>query len=167
VEGAARNIWRAASVVGRAPLLENVATIVQPPGTMNEAEWTSAVLDASGGLLLLDLHNLHANATNFAFDARRFVDQTAPRGPSLVHLAGGRLIPAGDGSLRILDDHLHATPEPVFELLEHVAERAQGPLTVVLERDGRYPSIEELLLELTRAREALAKGRERKSRKVA
>ena len=81
-----------------------------------------------------------------------------------VHLAGGRSvgIPGKPGQQRLLDDHLHATPDVVFTLLEFVAARSPHPRTVILERDGLYPPFEELLNELERARAALAAGRARR-----
>ena len=57
-----------------------------------------------------------------------------------------------------MDDHLHDVPDPVFELLEYAAARALQPLTVALERDGSYPSISDLLIQLDRARRAMARG---------
>ena len=60
---------------------------------------------------------------------------------------------------RILDDHLHDVPEPVFELLRFVASRAAQPLTVILERDGGFPSMASLLEQLDRARAAMEIGR--------
>jgi len=75
-----------------------------------------------------------------------------------VHLAGGRRI-AG----RILDDHVHDVPAPVYDLLVELAARAPQPLTVILERDGAYPPFEQLLAQLERARAALKEGRERRS----
>jgi uncharacterized protein (TIGR04222 family) len=78
-----------------------------------------------------------------------------------VHLAGGRWIGAS-GARRLLDDHLHDVPEPVYDLLAEVGARAPYPLTVILERDGRYPPIEILLDQLERARRSLAAGRARR-----
>jgi uncharacterized protein (UPF0276 family) len=54
-------------------------------------------------------------------------------------------------------------PDPVYELLEEVAARAPQPLTVILERDGKFPSIDALLAQLDRARYAVAAGRNRAS----
>lgn len=157
IEDLRRNVERAAGVVGSAPWLENVATLVAPPGgTLGEAEWITRALDASGCDLLLDLHNLHANAENFAFDALRFLDEIPLERVRAVHLAGGRRI----GS-RILDDHLHDVPAAVYALLVELAARAPNPLTVILERDGAYPSFEHLLTQLDGARAALAEGRKR------
>ena len=122
-----------------------MAWLIEPPlSTFDEASWLHAVLDATGCDLLLDLHNVHANAANFGFDAEGLV-RSLSRSDGAVHLAGGRRIERG----RILDDHLHGVPDEVFELLGHVS--ADDAL-VILERDGNYPPIEELLAELRRAR---------------
>ena len=141
LEGLMRNVDQARRVVGSAPLMENIATLIDPPfSTYDEISWMETVAHATGCDLLLDLHNLHANATNFGF---------APRIPrcriGAVHIAGGKRI-EGD---RILDDHLHAVPDEVFALLSVVTADL-----VILERDGRYPAFGELLAELDRARAA-------------
>jgi uncharacterized protein len=160
IEGTARNLARATAVVGRAPLVENVATLVLPPGSdRDEPAFIADVLAATDAELLLDLHNLHANAVNFGFDARYALDRLPLARVGAIHLAGGRWIEAPDGERRLLDDHLHAVPDPVYSLLEGVARAATRPLTVILERDGAYPGIAELIAELDRARAAIARGR--------
>jgi uncharacterized protein (UPF0276 family) len=77
-----------------------------------------------------------------------------------AHLAGGKWVEAL-GERRLLDDHLHDAPEPVYHLLTELAAMVPHSLTVILERDGNYPPIEILLRQLDRAREALAEGRSR------
>jgi uncharacterized protein (UPF0276 family) len=155
VEGAARNFARAAARVGARPLVENVASLVDPPGSdLDEGAWLCAILEATGCDLLLDLHNLHANATNFGFDARAVIERLPAERIGAIHLAGGRRV-----ADRIVDDHHHAVPHAVFQLLTLVARRARRPLTVILERDGAYPPMPELLAELDAARAALAAGR--------
>jgi uncharacterized protein (UPF0276 family) len=81
-----------------------------------------------------------------------------------IHLAGGKWVGKGDVR-RVLDDHLHDVPDPVYGLLEEVGARTKPGLMVILERDGDFPSIECLLNQLDRAREALARGRERTLRR--
>ena len=159
VAGAARNLARAARVTGAAPLVENVASLIDPPGsTLDEAAWLAAVMQATDCDLLLDLHNLHANAVNFRFDATAVIGALPADRIAAIHLAGGSLMGG-----RILDDHQHAVPDPVFELLEAAGRRATRPLTVILERDGAYPPMSVLLDELAHARAALARGREARS----
>ncbi len=164
IEGAAANLWRARQIVGTTPLVENIATLIDPPGSdRDEFHWLTAILAASDGKLLLDLHNLYANATNFKYDPFRFLAALPPERIAAVHLAGGRWASALD-ERRWLDDHLHDVPPAVYELLTAVGAHAPQPLTVILERDGHYPPIESLLAELRRARAALAAGRARRKR---
>lgn len=161
IEGALVNLARAKQIAGVAPQVENVATLIDPPGSdRDEAAWLSAIIRNSESKLLLDLHNLHANATNFNFNPCEFVARMPAERISTVHLAGGKWI-GRSGAQRLLDDHLHDVPDPVYELLEEVAARAPQPLTVILERDGNFPSIESLLAQLDRARQAATRGRAR------
>ena len=161
IAGALANLARAKEIAGVAPQVENVATLIEPPGSdRDEAAWLSAIVRNSQSDLLLDLHNLHANALNFNFDAREFLSRIPIERVATIHLAGGKWI-GRRGAERLLDDHLHDVPDPVYELLEAVAARAPRPLTVILERDGNFPSIESLLAQLDRARAAVARGRQR------
>jgi uncharacterized protein len=160
LEGLAANVARARAVIGVGPALENVATLLEPPGSdRDEPAWITGAIAATGSELLLDLHNLHANARNFGFDARAALSRLPLARVSQVHLAGGHWITASDGERRLLDDHRHDVPDPVFGLLTELATRTSRPLTVILERDGAYPPWSSLLAELDRARAALARGR--------
>jgi uncharacterized protein len=161
VVGAAKNLARARQIVGSMPLMENIATLLEPPcSVLSEQAWIAGIASASGCGLLLDLHNLHANATNFGFDPLQFLAEIPLARVGCIHIAGGEWITAPAGDKRyLLDDHLHDVTEPVYELLSEVAARASQPLTVILERDGAYPPMPALLDELSRARAALAAGR--------
>jgi uncharacterized protein (UPF0276 family) len=160
VDGALANLRQAAAVVGTLPALENVATLIDPPcSTMDEAAWTSAIVEASGAPLLLDLHNLWANALNFGQAPLALLQAMPLRRVQQVHLAGGRWWGPGVQRARRLDDHLHEVPPEVFGLLQALAAAVPQPLTVIVERDGAYPAFDQLLAELDLARAALARGR--------
>jgi uncharacterized protein len=162
VAGAVRNVARAAEVVGGRPLLENVATLIDPPGsTQDEAGWITAVLRGTGCDLLLDLHNLYANAINFGREPRALLAALPAELIAAVHLAGGRWVKGARGDRRLLDDHLHDVPAPVYQLLAEVGALTPRPLTVILERDGAFAGVGPLLDQLDRARTALACGRAR------
>lgn len=167
VEAAVRNIERATRTVGAAPLLENIATLIEPPGSpLVEADWIGAILGGAGAPMLLDLHNLYANAVNFGHDPFALLDAMPIARVRAVHLSGGQWIdePTPDGAARgqrLLDDHVHDVPAIVFGLLEHLAASGVGPLDVIVERDGDYPAFEVLLAQLDAARAALWRGRAR------
>jgi uncharacterized protein (UPF0276 family) len=161
IDGAVQNLAAAKKIVGSAPLVENIATLIDPPGSrLSEADWTANILSMADCPLLLDLHNLYANAVNFDFDAYDYIDRLPQESIRVIHLAGGRWITANSSSeRRLLDDHLHDVPDSVYELLKYVGQKTFHPLTVILERDGRYPPIDTLLNQLDLARDALRHGR--------
>ena len=124
--------------------------------------------------LLLDLHNLYANAVNFRGDPASAAIEALSRLPldhgGTVHIAGGRWLAAGNlcqDEKRWRDDHLHPVPDARLSMLEELAALAPQPLTVVRERDGAYPAMDELLLELQLARGAMRRGRKRQSQTTA
>jgi uncharacterized protein (UPF0276 family) len=162
VAGAARNLERARVVVGSLPVVENVATLLEPPGsTLEEVAWVRAVAVGSNCGLLLDLHNLVTNARNTGGDPFVALTRWPLERVELVHVAGGRPVATPGGPPRWLDDHLHDIPDIVYALVAELAARAPGPLTVLYERDGAYPPFPRLLSELDRLRVALAEGRAR------
>lgn len=164
VEATAENLERAARRVGARPLAENVATLIDPPGSdRSEQAWLLALLDASGSDLLLDLHNLVTNGQNLGYDPLTLVDALPADRIRAIHIAGGAEIEATSGERRMLDDHRHAVPGSVFALLERIGERVPHPVDVILERDGGFPLFGELLDEIDRARTALAAGRARRA----
>jgi uncharacterized protein (UPF0276 family) len=159
IAGTLENLRVAREIVGVAPQVENVATLIDPPSSSyDEASWITAIVSNSQSDLLLDLHNLHANSVNFGFDPIDFISRLPAERIRGIHLAGGRMV-GKDANRRVLDDHLHDVPDPVFTLLEEVGARTMRPLTVILERDGCFPPIEVLVTQLDQAREALARGR--------
>jgi hypothetical protein len=161
IEGACRNIACAARIVGCAPLVENIATLVAPPASQfDEAEWIERIVRGADVSLLLDLHNLYANAVNFGDDPRALLHRLPLERVAAVHLSGGHWIDGPNGVRRLLDDHLHDVPPQVFALLRELGRLAPQPLTVIIERDGAYPPIARLLDQLETARAALAAGRE-------
>ncbi|OBV38236.1 DUF692 domain-containing protein [Janthinobacterium psychrotolerans] len=161
VAGAVANIALATRIVGSAPLMENIATLVNPPAsTMDEAQWLAHIIDGAQVPLLLDLHNLYANAVNSGLDPQAMLLRLPLARVGAVHLSGGHWVdePGGAGR-RLLDDHLHDVPPEVFDLLTSLARQAPQPLTVIVERDGNYPSFGHVLGQLALARAALRAGR--------
>lgn len=162
VEAAIANVERAARIVGASPLLENIATLVEPPAsTLDEATWLTGIVAGSGSRMLLDLHNLYANAVNSGRDPAEELLRLPLERVAAIHLSGGHWIPepGNPQRRRLLDDHVHDVPDDVFRLLTLVARHTSQPLTVILERDGGYPEFGRLLAQLDAARAALRAGR--------
>jgi uncharacterized protein (UPF0276 family) len=160
IDGALANLERARRTVGALPCVENIATLIDPPAScLAEGEWVRAIAQASGAGMLLDLHNLYANALNFGVAPEALLRSMPLERVEMVHLSGGRWIGGPGGGRRLLDDHLHDVPDAVYSLLETVARAAPRALTVIVERDGNYPAFSALLGQVERARTVLARGR--------
>ncbi|MFN7920576.1 MAG: DUF692 domain-containing protein [Bryobacteraceae bacterium] len=160
VDATLANLDRVRRACGRVPAIENIATLIDPPlSPFTEPQWLARILAGCENPMLLDLHNVYSNATNFGMDPFRFLDELPLCRVTTIHIAGGKWIESKRGARRWLDDHKNPTPGGVYELLEHVAARVPQPLTVILERDGNFPAIDEMLGELDQARKAVARGR--------
>ncbi len=166
IAGTLENLERIKKIIGTAPALENIATLMDPPGsTLSESEWVGEIVNQSGCDMLLDLHNLYSNAVNFGFDPLSLLKKFPLDKVKVVHLSGGHWIaepeqfrsnPKGQ---RLLDDHVHDVPDVVFQLLGRVAESVTQPLTVIIERDGNYPHFAVLLQQIRRAKKVLKEAR--------
>ncbi len=131
-------------------LLENVTYYFPLPGAeMTEWEFVVRILEGGDCGMLLDLNNLYINAKNHNYDAYEFLNSIPLDRVVEVHLAGGLL---RDGIY--VDTHGHSVSESVWEYLEFVSSNANIK-GIVLERDQNFPSFEELIGELRRARRIL------------
>ncbi|BDV34212.1 DUF692 domain-containing protein [Methylocystis iwaonis] len=147
IDVVARNVDTVRKRINAPLLLENITTVVRVPGAeMDEPEFLTRTLDATGCGWLCDVANLYTNAVNQQVD----IDATFERWPwerlVQIHYAGGRW---RDGVL--IDSHDSATSEAVWALYDRIVARA--PVKgVILERDERLPIFAELLDEVARAR---------------
>ena len=139
-------------------LLENNVYFVEmPDDEMDEARFLNALCLESGCGLLLDLHNVHCNSLNMGNDARSLLDELDLSNVVEIHLGGGH----EDGPY-YLDSHSGPTPEPVWELLDHVLARAPNVRGIVFELFGSwYETMGEsgLSAELRRMRAAWRRRR--------
>lgn len=142
------------SLAGLPLLLENIAYTLQLPGAeMTEAELVRAVVEETGAFLLLDLENVHANASNHGYDPIEYLETLPLERVVEVHLAGGI---QREG--RYIDSHTRPVPEESWALLEWLAPRA-ALRAVIIERDDDLPPFTELLAEVRRAKEILDAAR--------
>jgi uncharacterized protein len=112
---------------------ENAAYYIACPGSeMREAEFLARLVDRAGTWLHLDLHNIYTNSINLeGFDLKDYLDTIPLDRVIAIHLAGGSW---ADGLYH--DWHDSRVPEPVWDLLQDVLERA-SPGAVILEYQGR------------------------------
>ena len=91
--GGAQHPASGRTIVGAVPAMENVATLIDPPGSdMNEPGWIGEVVSQAPCGLLLDLHNVYTNCVNAGGDPYQFVADLPAGSIQAIHLAGGQLI---------------------------------------------------------------------------
>jgi hypothetical protein len=108
------------------------------------------ILQRSGCLQLLDLHNVYCNAVNHHFDPFAAVDRMPLDAVAEIHIAGG----SWEGGFW-MDAHDGRVPEPVWDLLEYTLPRCPSVGGVVFEMlDEHVPRLgaDAIQQELTRAR---------------
>lgn len=139
------------AVVDRIPVqvaLKHVSAMVDwPESTMAEGDFAAEVCAATGAGLVLDVANVYANAVNRGLDPMAELARIPVEPIAYVHVAGGHMR-AG----RYVDSHVDPVPPQVLELLSALADRCRAagrpaPPTMI-ERDGAYPTSEEMLAEL-------------------
>jgi uncharacterized protein (UPF0276 family) len=123
--------------------LEPIASLFDwPAPELDEGDFLTELLDRTGALLLLDVANVWANARNAGADPAALLDRLPLDRLAYVHVAGGA---ERDGLYH--DTHTHPVPQAVIDLLARLGDRARIP-GVMLERDGRFPALDELDGEL-------------------
>ena len=151
----AENICRARDRIRRPLAVENVSYYGAwaRPGeatrgeelAARELEFLHAVLDHADCGLLLDVNNLHVNATNHGFDAMKFLRQVPLHRVESLHVAGGER--RADWGGLLIDTHAASVSSEVVELMQFVLRRI-GPAPVLYERDGKIPGWTQLCAEV-------------------
>ena len=134
--------------------LENIAALLAwPDAEMGEGAFLASLCERTEVHLVLDVANLHACAVNLGQDPARVLDDLPLERVAYVHAAGGATGP--DGLYH--DTHAHPLDEPVLALLADLLARCSAlgrAPAVLLERDDRFPSDDELAGELALLRHA-------------
>jgi hypothetical protein len=150
IDVVARNVETVRRSIKTPLILENITAVVHVPGgEMDEPEFLTRTLNATGCGWLCDVANLYANAVNRDVDSEAQFERWPWDRLVQIHYAGGRW---SRGVL--IDSHDSPTSDAVWALYDRVVARA-AVKGVILERDERLPPFDELLGEVARARATL------------
>ncbi len=144
----AGRVRRVQDILEQRIALENVSYYAPTDTSMNEADFTLAVLERADCDLMLDINNIVVNSINHRYDASEFLRRMPAERIRYFHIAG-HYVEAED--LRI-DTHGAAVDEQAWQLLAE-AYATFGPVPTLLERDFNFPPMNELLDEVRKIRE--------------
>ncbi len=147
VKYVADRVRRVQDILEQRIALENVSYYTPTDTSMNEADFTVAVLEEADCDLMLDINNIVVNSINHGYDAHAFMRSMPAERLRYFHLAGHH-VEAED--LRI-DTHGSAVDEQAWALLSD-AYAHFGVVPTLLERDFNFPPLEELLAEVDKIR---------------
>jgi uncharacterized protein len=147
------NVREVQAVLGVPLALENVATVGhQARMELDEASFIGELLERTDALLLLDIANLYASATNHRLDPQRYLDRVPLDRIAYVHVAGGF---EHHGTYH--DTHVHPIQKPVLELLTELCRRTSVP-GVLWEHDECFGPDEAMAAEIARINHAVDQG---------
>ena len=149
----AERVRRVQDILEQRIALENVSYYTPMDTSMDEAEFTLAVLEEADCDLMLDINNIVVNSINHKYDAREFLYKMPADRIRYFHLAG-HYVEAED--LRI-DTHGTPVDDQAWNLLAAAYEHF-GVVPPLLERDFNFPPIEDLLNELRHIRQLQAEA---------
>jgi uncharacterized protein (UPF0276 family) len=133
--------------------LENVSYYAPTDTSMNEAEFTLAVLEEADCDLMLDINNIVVNSINHDYDALDFLYGMPAERIRYFHLAGHHV---ESEDLRI-DTHGTAVDDQAWQLLAD-AYAHFGVVPTLLERDFNFPPIEDLIAEVRKIKRLQAEA---------
>lgn len=127
-------------------LLENVSSYVSfEHSEMTEWQFLAELAERADCGLLLDLNNVYVSGNNHGFDPGEFIRGIPAKRVGQLHLAGH----SRQGDL-LVDTHDAPVCDPVWELFAE-SRRLWGPISTLIEWDGKIPPLSELMAEAGRA----------------
>jgi uncharacterized protein (UPF0276 family) len=140
--------------LGRQILVENISSYLQfDESAIPEWEFLAELSNRSGCAVLLDVNNIHVNAANHGFDARRYLQAIPVHAVREMHLAGFTR-KAFDGGEILIDTHNRRVVPEVWGLYEAAVARF-GAVPTLIEWDSDLPPLAVLLDEARLAQEIL------------
>lgn len=115
-------------------LLENNVYFVEyPEQDYTETAFVNKLVRSHQCNILLDIHNLHANAINQGADAKTYIDELDMSKVLEMHIAGGN-----DMNGFYMDSHAGPCPDEVWELLDYAVSKAPNLRGITFEFHESY-----------------------------
>jgi uncharacterized protein (UPF0276 family) len=129
---------------GKPMLLENITSPIRLEGGLSEPQFLNEICARAGCGLLLDVTNLFINSRNHRFDPARWLDELDLDRVCQLHIVGYEF-----ANGRWTDSHAKPVQPELIDLASEVVRRAPVE-SVILERDGDFPSADDLTAEVAK-----------------
>lgn len=147
----AAHVDQVQETIGRRILIENPSTYVRfAASDMSEIEFLSDLARRTGCGLLLDVNNVHVQATNHGFEAAGYIDAFPVEHVGEIHLAGHARDEDDLGEPLLIDTHDRQVDRIVWDLYARAVART-GPVPTLIEWDADVPDWPVLHAEAMRA----------------
>lgn len=147
IDHVVERIQQVQDFMGEQMLIENVSSYISyAESQISEWEFLAEVAQRADCNILFDVNNIYVSARNHDFDAMDYIRGTDPKRVRQFHLAGHT-----DYGDYVIDTHDHDVPDPVWQLYKEALLHF-GPVSTMIERDDKIPSLEDLMGELDIAR---------------
>lgn len=143
VQYVADRIRHVQNVLERRIAIENVSYYAAPGAELSELEFINSVLQEADCDLLLDVNNIYVNSINHGYPAEDFLLGLPGERIAYGHIAGH----FNEAEDLIVDTHAADVIPDVWQLL-HRAYEHFGVFPTLLERDFKFPPVNELLQEV-------------------
>ncbi|MEO6302161.1 MAG: DUF692 family multinuclear iron-containing protein [Bacteroidia bacterium] len=117
--------------------IENLAFAFSPSQVKEQGTFLEKLLEPVNGFLILDLHNIFCQATNFKIDPVKLARSYPLDKVKEIHISGGSWATVSTSKNKIRrDTHDEAVPKEVFELFKKVLPLCKNVEYVIFERLG-------------------------------
>lgn len=141
-------IKRVQGFLGRPLVLENPSTYLEfASSAMPEWEFIARMVEQSGCGLLLDANNVYVSCYNHRLDPKTYIDALPLHQVAQIHLAGHE-----NKGTHIVDTHDNFVIDEVWNLYAYIMQRADRPITTMIEWDDHIPEFPVMMHELDKAK---------------
>lgn len=147
-------IQQVQDMLGHRLTIENVSSYAEARAPLREWEFVAAIAEEADCDLLVDINNIYVSSRNHQFDPLTYLNALPAPRVRQWHLAGH-----SDYGDHCIDTHDQAVCDDVWALYATASE-IFGERPTMIERDDNIPPLEELILELDKARAIAQPGAE-------
>lgn len=157
-----KHVDQVQSRLKRQILIENPSTYFEfQSSVMAETDFIHELVKRTGCGLLLDVNNVEVSCFNHQYNPYNYLQNYPINAVQQIHLAGYTL--DEQASLKI-DSHDQAVASEVWQLYQHTLE-IMGDCPTLIERDGNFPALSELITEARQADQLRAIAKEERHAK--